>query len=92
VGPPGQGVETGAVRLEHPAAHSAWFRWSRVGVDALPDLASAAGLRIDETWSARDGRVSLRWFARLRREGAASARPGEQPAGEQPAGFPRPSH
>ena len=42
----------GPVRLETLGTTSAWFSWALVGTAGLPAAASAAGLRVDETWSA----------------------------------------
>jgi SAM-dependent methyltransferase len=57
---PGTGVRRGPLRLEHGRRASDWFPWARVGVDALDDVAGAAGLRVSTRWS--DGG---RWFGRL---------------------------
>jgi SAM-dependent methyltransferase len=60
--PPGGGVVIEELRLEHAGACSAWFRWATVAVDAIDDLATAAGLGVVESWS-----DAGRWFARLER-------------------------
>jgi SAM-dependent methyltransferase len=57
---PGAGVRTGPVRLEHGCDASGWFPWARVGHDALPGVAAAAGLSTRDRWE--DGG---RWFAQL---------------------------
>lgn len=43
----------GLVRLEGLGAASAWFPWTLLGKEALPAVASAAGLIVSETWSMR---------------------------------------
>jgi SAM-dependent methyltransferase len=40
------------VRLEELGRHSSWFSWGLLGGAALPAVASAAGLRVGERWSA----------------------------------------
>ena len=57
---PGARVGRARLRLEHGALASDWFRWARVGVDAIDRPAAAAGLRVSERWE--DGG---RWFAAL---------------------------
>ena len=61
LGPPGSGTEAMRARLEHGAAVSDWFEWTRVAVDAVEPPAVAAGLAVAERWC--DGG---RWFALLR--------------------------
>lgn len=58
--PPGTPLLREQVRLRGPEAAGPWFPWARVGVDRLAVLATAAGLRVAETWT--DAR---RWFAAL---------------------------
>lgn len=62
VDPPGTGWLSCNARLERGGEHSPWFPWSVVGVDALPDLAAAAGLAVERVERRRDDR----WFADLR--------------------------
>jgi SAM-dependent methyltransferase len=59
--PPGCGVTTVRLRLEHGDSLSAPFDWAVVGVDAIAGPAGEAGFDVVEQW--RDGD---RWFARLR--------------------------
>ena len=49
-------------RVEVDGVPGPWFRWTRVGMDALPGLASAAGFVICDEWT-----VDGRWFAELHR-------------------------
>lgn len=58
--PPGLALWKGRARLEVDEAHSGWFPWSWVGVDAVTEVASAAGLHVREVWSGED-----RWQAEL---------------------------
>ena len=62
VGPPGTPSHAATVRLEGAGAVSAWFRWGRVSVDALPSLADEAGLSLRRTLH-HEGR----WFGLLTR-------------------------
>jgi SAM-dependent methyltransferase len=62
VAPPGKPTDTLTVRLESAAGAGPWFPWARVGADAFPDLAAAAGLRPTEL-----GVGGGRWFARADR-------------------------
>ncbi len=59
---PGAGTARPVARLEAQDESSEWFPWARVGADAAPALAEAAGFALTETWA--DGE---RRFARLRR-------------------------
>ena len=58
--PPGEGVRSGPLRLEHEHGASRWFPWSRVSVDALDRVGRQAGLATTARWE--DGG---RWFAHL---------------------------
>lgn len=59
---PGTGVRTTRLRLERAGEVSSWFEWAHVGCDAIGRIATAAGLRLENSWV--DGG---RWFAALRR-------------------------
>jgi SAM-dependent methyltransferase len=48
------------LRLRDEWQVSDWFRWSRVGVDAIDGYAAAAGLAVAGTWT-----EASRWFAEL---------------------------
>lgn len=48
--PPGTGLRSNRVRLEHGGQQGSWFDWAHVGVDAVDAPAAAAGLRVEETW------------------------------------------
>lgn len=50
---PGAQAPGGLVRLEGLGAASSWFPWTLLGTEALPSVASAAGLIVSETWSMR---------------------------------------
>lgn len=50
---PGPQLPEGLVRLEGLGAASTWFPWTLLGTEALPAVASAAGLIVSETWSMR---------------------------------------
>ena len=50
---PGAQAPGGLVRLEGLGTASAWFPWTLLGKEALPAVASAAGLTVSETWSMR---------------------------------------
>jgi hypothetical protein len=50
------------LRIEAAGTVSEWFRWARVGVDAIEELAADAGLPLQDTFTAGG-----RWFARLQR-------------------------
>ncbi|MCA1712915.1 MAG: class I SAM-dependent methyltransferase [Actinobacteria bacterium] len=54
VAPPGAGATSAAIRLEsHDGARcGAWFPWARVAADMAPRLLTAAGLQVEEQWSA----------------------------------------
>jgi len=53
--PPGTGLRSTRVRLEHGAQRGSWFDWAHVAVDAIEEPAADAGLSVDETWE-RSGR------------------------------------
>jgi SAM-dependent methyltransferase len=53
--PPGTGVRTDRVRLEHGSRRGSWFDWAHVGADAVEGVAGDAGLCVAETWE-RSGR------------------------------------
>ena len=57
---PGTPPQRQRVRLEHDGTAGPWFEWSRVGADAIEDLALEAGMRVGEVWT-----DSARWFAQL---------------------------
>jgi len=59
---PGITIERTSLRLVIDGRVTRRFPWARVGIDAVADLATAAGLEIDHTWSRHN-----RWFATLRR-------------------------
>jgi SAM-dependent methyltransferase len=61
VEPPGRGWRTCQARLERDHEASTWFAWSIIGADAVGDLASDAGLRVQ----AIDQTCEGRWFAHL---------------------------
>jgi SAM-dependent methyltransferase len=56
---PGTGLRTETARL---AAHTGWFPWARLGVDAIHEPAGDAGLSVRSTTT-----VGARWFAELAR-------------------------
>jgi SAM-dependent methyltransferase len=60
--PPGTGWTTQWCRLRCDGAESSPFRWAKVGMDAVPELAARAGL---EVWHATGG--AGRWYAVLGR-------------------------
>ncbi len=62
-GPGGGCCRTVEVRLD---ASCGWSPWARVGLDALPTLAAAAGHEVRRHWEAEG-----RWFATLRTTRAA---------------------
>jgi SAM-dependent methyltransferase len=67
LGPPGTGLWRGRAHvtreLEASMPHRApRFRWARVGVDAVEELAAETGLRLRATFT-----VEARWFAELER-------------------------
>jgi SAM-dependent methyltransferase len=59
-GRPGRRTRVVHLRLEDERDHSGSFPWAFVGLDGLPAIAQAAGLRVADTWS-----HSGRWFAEL---------------------------
>jgi SAM-dependent methyltransferase len=59
------------VRLEGEHAVSHWMPWHFVAAGEIDDLATDAGLAVEERWQAGD-----RWFAQLRR-GEATCRPSD---------------
>jgi SAM-dependent methyltransferase len=59
---PGRSHAPARVRLEGLGTTSAWFSWALLGPDALPGAAAAAGLAVQERWTAQG-----REFAALRR-------------------------
>jgi hypothetical protein len=61
--PPGTGVRSDRVRLEHGSERGSWFDWAHVGLDAVEALAAAAGLDVTETWQ-RSGRSFAALVAR----------------------------
>ncbi len=60
--PPGHAVERRRVRFEIDDTAGPWFEWASVDVDALPELAGAAGLDVERIWC-----DDTRWFAWLGR-------------------------
>jgi hypothetical protein len=53
---PGAPTRRELVRLENEnGKRSSWFGWARVGADAMPVVAAAAGLRVIEAWE-QEGR------------------------------------
>lgn len=61
LGAPGSATRTGPVRLEGGGAVSDWFQWALVSVDAIGDVAGAAGMHVERTLHSDE-----RWFAHLR--------------------------
>jgi SAM-dependent methyltransferase len=59
--PPGAPTTRTRIRIEAGGDVSEWFRWARVGVDAVEPLAARAGLPVADVVCASD-----RWLARLR--------------------------
>ncbi len=59
--PPDRATATLNARLERAGTASAWFRWARVAVDDIEQIATTAGYRLID--AAHHG---TRWFARLR--------------------------
>lgn len=57
---PGSGLLIEELRLVAAGRVSAPFRWCHLGVDAIPAIATRAGLRVAEVWSMGD-----RWQAAL---------------------------
>lgn len=57
---PGRATRIVHMRLEDDDDHSVAFPWALVGLDGLPAISRAAGLRLQATWS-----HSGRWFAEL---------------------------
>jgi SAM-dependent methyltransferase len=60
--PPGAPTLRARLRIEASGVVSDWFRWARVGVDGIDELAAAAGLPVRATFSAEG-----RWLAQLQR-------------------------
>ena len=60
--PPGTGCVQHRARVERGDSLGPWFRWAHVGVDAIEELAAAAGLAVDRVDSAVD---EDRWFGYL---------------------------
>ena len=58
----GDRTHTEWIRLRGRSVASGWFRWSHVGTEAISGYAEAAGLVVDELWTAAGRR-----FAELRR-------------------------
>jgi hypothetical protein len=57
----GAGLWRGAARLRGSSGGiGSWLPWAVVGVDALPELAAASGLRVSRTYDR-----NRRWFAEL---------------------------
>lgn len=70
---PGTGLWQGPVRLRSGPDLSDTFRWARVGVEAIDEVASAAGLSVRDRW-----RSGGRWQAELvHRRPADAARGGD---------------
>ncbi len=46
--PPGIGIACDTLRFETESAVGEWFHWARVGVDAVADVATAAGMTLLE--------------------------------------------
>lgn len=62
----GSGLRIGRVRLERGRRAGAWFPWAHVGLDAVDQPATAAGLQVRKVWE-QDGRS----FAQLARRPAS---------------------
>jgi len=60
--PPGVGCTAHRARLERGGHHGPWFPWAVVGVDAIEQVAAAAGLHVDGISCSP---VENRLFARL---------------------------
>jgi SAM-dependent methyltransferase len=60
--PPGAPTKRMRIRIEAPDQVSEWFRWARVGVDGMADVAERAGFVVDATRE-----VGGRTFVTLRR-------------------------
>jgi hypothetical protein len=58
---PGAPLRVDRVRLRAAGKIGAWFPWAYVGADHITELATKAGLRAAESWSAHD-----RWFTALK--------------------------
>ncbi len=59
---PGSALAAPRVRLDIGSVEGPSFAWTTVGVDELSTAATAAGLHVEDVWSAGD-----RWFGHLRR-------------------------
>jgi SAM-dependent methyltransferase len=46
--PPGTGIACDSLRFQTESAVGEWFHWARVGVDAIADVATAAGMMLLE--------------------------------------------
>jgi len=62
VDPPGAPTRRVRVRLEAPGVVSEWFRWARVGVDGVADVARRARFDVGEVQT-----LAGRTFVTLRR-------------------------
>ncbi len=64
VGPPERGLTVTTARLVGQSGPGVWFPWAFLGLQALPVVAAAAGLRVGTVWRA-DG-PEERWQVELR--------------------------
>ena len=60
--PPGEPTRRMRIRIEAPDQVSEWFRWARVGIDGVDEVAERAGFAVDRTRE-----VGGRTFVTLRR-------------------------
>jgi hypothetical protein len=60
--PPGAPTVRTRIRIEARGVASEWFRWARLGCDAIELLAAGSGLSVQDLY-----RAGGRWLARLRR-------------------------
>jgi len=60
--PPGEPTQRMRIRIEAPDQVSEWFRWARVGIDGVDEVAERAGFAVDRTRE-----VGGRTFVTLRR-------------------------
>jgi SAM-dependent methyltransferase len=58
--PPRTSAQLRRVRLEGALGSSEWMPWSLVPADQVATIAAAAGMRVEDSWSAAG-----RWFAQL---------------------------